>query len=186
MAVASRQRKRLCQRLRAAEARLLARPPVQRRAVRVTRLLPLLLIVTMLIWLAAPAGWLRALTPWVGAAALLCAGIYLGRVILRIGRFYWHHLADVTDSDPAAASLRGALYQTVFVLLGTLLLAAGFFTVSTQLLADGGSALQSRLLWALTVGGMILSLFFGELVTRLIELMEVMLDASDAESEDAS
>ena len=140
-----------------------------------------MLIVTMLIWLAAPAVWLRALTPWVGAAALLCAGIYLGRVILRIGRFYWHHLADANDSDPAAASLRGALYQTVFVLLGTLMLAAGFFAVSTPLLAESGTTLQSRLLWALTVGGMILSLFFGELVTRLIELMETMLEARDEE-----
>ena len=102
-------------------------------------------------------------------------------MILRIGRFYWHHLADANDSDPAAASLRGALYQTVFVLLGTLLLAAGFFAVSTQLLAESGTTLQSRLLWALTVGGMILSLFFGELVTRLIELMETMLEARDEE-----
>lgn len=183
MAVTPGRRRSLRSRLRAAEARLLARPPVQRRSVRVTRLLPLLLIATMLIWLVAPAAWLRALTPWVGAAALLCAGIYLGRVILRIGRFYWRHLADVADSDPAAASLRGALYQTVFVLLGTLLLAAGFFVVSTQLLADAGTALQSRLLWALTVGGMILSLFFGELVTRLIELMDALLVARAEEEQ---
>lgn len=168
-------RHRLRQRLHAVEARILDKPPMPQPAVRVTRILPLMLIGSIALWSFAPVAWLLVLTPWVGALALLCAGIYLARVVLRIGRFYWRHLSDLDHSNPSVQSLRRAVYQTVGVLLATLLLAAGFFVLSAQLLADTEGMRESRLLWALTVGGMVLSLFFGELVTRLIEAMDALL-----------
>lgn len=179
-----RTRDNVSARMRSAEARLLDRPPATTSGARVTRWLPLLMMATIALWTVAPDSWLRTLTPWVGAAALLCAGIYLARVVLRIGRFYWRHLAPHSAESPATLQLRRAVYQTVVVLVATLLLAAGFFVLSTQLLSDSDGALQSRLLWALTVGGMILSLFFGELVTRLIEAMDAML--SDQEARESS
>jgi len=180
-------RRGLRQRLHAMEARILDKPPIAQPAVRVTRVLPLMLIATIALWSFAPVSWLLVLTPWVGAFALLCAGIYLARVVLRIGRFYWRHLSDMDTANASVDSLRRAVYQTVGVLLGTLLLAAGFFVLSMQLLSDTEGMRESRLLWALTVGGMVLSLFFGELVTRLIEAMDALLSerAEGASREDA-
>ncbi|WP_420428921.1 hypothetical protein [Algiphilus sp.] len=175
-----RARRALRQRLQAAEARILDKPASSQPAVRVTRILPLMLIATIALWSFAPVSWLRVLTPWVGAFALLCAGVYLSAVVLRIGRFYWRHLSDLDQPSSSVHSVRRAVYQTVGVLLATLLLAVAFFVLSAQLLADTEGARESRLLWALTVGGMVLSLFFGELVTRLIEAMDALLsDAGD-------
>ena len=171
----ARMRSGLGRRVAVVERRVLDKPPTDTPAVPVTRALPLMLIATIALWTFAPAEWLSTLTPWVGAFALLCAGIYLARVVLRIGRFYWRHLSDMDDANPSVRALRKAVYQTVGVLIGTLLLAAGFFVLSAQLLAETGGVRESRLLWALTVGGMVLSLFFGELVTRLIEAMDALL-----------
>ncbi|AXQ30980.1 hypothetical protein D0B54_20865 [Solimonas sp. K1W22B-7] len=136
------------------------------RPIRFTRWLPILLLISISLWGFAPPSFMRHLTPWVGAAALACAGLYLGRVVLLIGHFSMRHAERL---GPALQALRRALYGMIGVLLGTLSVSAGFFFMSTRVLAQEGNGGEPGLLWGLTMGGMVLSLFFGELVTRLIE-----------------
>jgi len=139
------------------------------RPIRFTRWLPVMLVLSISLWSLAPPAFMRQLTPWGGAAALACAGLYLGRVVLLIGHFSLRHAERF---GPALQSLRGALYGMVGVLLGTLAVSGGFFFMSASVLAQGTAGGEPGLLWGLTVGGLVLSLFFGELVTRLIESVD--------------
>lgn len=137
-----------------------------KQPIRFTRRLPVMLVISIGLWSFAPPSFMRHLTPWVGAAALACAGLYLGRVVLLIGHFSMRHAERL---GPAVVALRRALYGMIGVLLATLAVSAGFFFMSTRVLSHGSAGSEPGLLWGLTIGGMVLSLFFGELVTRLIE-----------------
>lgn len=147
---------------------------------RLTKALPLLLIASLGLWTFASPAFMRMLTPWVGAAALLCAGLFLGRVVLRIGHFSQRHAQRLHGER--LRRLRRGVYKMIYVLVGTVLVAGGFFYLSTSLLTRGGPGAEPGLLWGLTVGGMVLALFFGELVTSLIELVDDVLEGGTEES----
>lgn len=149
---------------------------------RVTRWLPILMVLSISLWIFAPAAFMRQLTPWVGAAALACAGLYLGRVVLRIGHFSMRHAERL---GPAVVALRRALYKMIGVLVATLAVSAGFFFMSTTVLARSTVGSEPGLLWGLTIGGMVLSLFFGELVTELIEGVDEAFTQAAGEDDNA-
>ena len=144
---------------------------------RVSRVLPLMLGVSIALWAFAPATWMRAITPWAGAAALVCAGLYLTRVVARIGHFSNEYAALFGDRHSGAIRrLKSALYKMATVLVGTLLVAGGFFYLSATVLRESTNHGEPGLLWSLTLGGLVLAIFFGEAVTRLIELLEEAME----------
>lgn len=140
---------------------------------RISRVLPIMLGLSIALWALAPANWMRAITPWAGAAALICAGLYLSRVVARIGHFSNEYTARFGSNDGAAIRrLKSALYKMAAVLVGTLIVAGGFFYLSAMVLRESTNPGEPGLLWSLTLGGLVLAIFFGEAVTRLIELLE--------------
>ena len=140
---------------------------------RISRVLPIMLGISIGLWALAPATWMRAITPWAGAAALICAGVYLTRVVARIGHFSNEYAARFGGHDTAAIRrLKSALYKMATVLVGTLIVAGGFFYLSATVLRESTNPGEPGLLWSLTLGGLVLAIFFGEAVTRLIELLE--------------
>ena len=142
------------------------------------RFLPLLFAVSIGLWVFAPPQWMRTLTPFVGALALLCAGLYLSRVVFRIGNFFIQHEEKLGGRKAARVKkLRGAMYKMLFTLFSTMVIAGGFFYLSTRVLEHSAIDGQPGLLWALTVGGMVLALVFGEFVTALIETMDEILSS---------
>lgn len=157
-----------------------------RWGVEITRILPIMFGCSIGLWAFAPLNVLRTLTPYVGAAALICAGLYLFRVLARIGHFSNQYLDSLgTSSAPALKRLKTSLYKMAGVLIGTLIMAAGFFYLSATVLSESETAGQPGLLWTLTIGGLVLSIFFGEAVTRLIEVVEELMEqiaAQDAQN----
>lgn len=140
---------------------------------RVSRVLPVMLGISIALWAFAPPTWMRAITPWAGAAALICAGLYLSRVVARIGHFSNEYAARFGGHDTAAIRrLKGALYKMASVLAGVMIVAGGFFYLSAMVLRESSNPGEPGLLWSLTLGGLVLAIFFGEAVTRLIELLE--------------
>lgn len=166
------------------EQRVYQRLGGQRRlGFKITRILPVVLLLSICGWLLAPPHWMRILTPYAGAAALLCAGIYLTRVVAKVGLFSHRHRALLcTEQQAAFIALKQAIYKMVTVLIGVVIMAGGFFYLSARLLHD--DAVGSPLLWSLPIGGMVLSLFFGETVTRLIEFMDEVLIGLIEDSQD--
>lgn len=157
-----------------------------RWGVEITRILPIVFGLSIGLWAFAPLNVMRTLTPYVGAAALICAGLYLFRVLARIGHFSNQHLDRLAAAGaPGLRRLKTSLYKMAGVLIGTLVMAAGFFYLSATVLAESETAGQPGLLWTLTIGGLVLSIFFGEAVTRLIEVVEELMEqiADGTESE---
>lgn len=144
---------------------------------RVSRVLPIMLGISIALWAFAPATWMRAITPWAGAAALVCAGLYLSRVVARIGHFSNEYAARFGGHDTASIRrLKGALYKMASVLVGIMIVAGGFFYLSATVLRESTNPGEPGLLWSLTLGGLVLAIFFGEAVTRLIELLEESME----------
>ena len=172
-------------------------PEIERRAfarfsrrnrwgVQITRLLPVLLGLSIALWAFAPLQVMRVLTPYVGAAALVCAGLYLFRVLARIGHFSNEHLSALPDSArPALLRLKRSLYKMAYVLIGVLIMAGGYFYLSATMLRETHSLTEPGLLWTLPIGGLVLSIFFGEAVTRLIEVVEEAMEQIAAETDGA-
>ncbi len=153
----------------------------------VTRGLPVLLLVSVALWIFAPVATIRVLTPWVGASALVVAGLYLGRVVLRIGHFYYFHLDRVGDpGTPRFRRLHRAFRQMVSVLFGFAAVAGLFYWMSVAILTRSRMPEEPRLLWALPVGGLVLSLVFGELVTRLLEAVDHLLLSFNPSGDDGA
>lgn len=169
---------RLRIRLHQAGHALLSPPPLSKPAARATRWLPLLLVASLATWLLLPASWLVTLTPPVGTAALICAGLYLGHVMLQVGRYHYHHLGGSSDDASAACRLRAALLRAAWLLAATVVLAAVYLGLATWQLQGPEDAGVARLLWALTVGGMMLSLVVGEVCLRFVESVEHYLHRS--------
>ncbi len=138
---------------------------------KVPRLIPLLLVLSPVVWFIAPDRWGVVLTPWVGALALLLAGLYLGRVVIATGRSCLEHAGGDEMLDAARLrELRTGLLGALSVIVCTLVLAVLFLLAAQRVLA-GGAADVAALLWALCLGGLFLSLFVGELVMRLIDVI---------------
>ncbi|MCK8515125.1 hypothetical protein M0534_02095 [Methylonatrum kenyense] len=138
---------------------------------KVPRLIPLLLVLSPVVWFVAPERWGVVLTPWVGAIALLLAGLYLGRVVIATGRACLEHAArDETLDAARVRELRKGLLGALSVILCTLVLGVVFLLAAKRVLV-GGNAEVAALLWALCLGGLFLSLFVGELVMRLIDVI---------------
>jgi len=166
--------------------RHLTRPliPIVSERVRLTRfVLPSFFVMSVGLWTLAPAEVMRHLTPIVGALALLCAGLNLGRVSWRVYRFSHHHHERLGGrANDRLRRLRRSTFGMIGVLLGTAAMAAGFYYISATVLGDTARAEESRLLWGLTVGGLVLSIVFGELVTHLVEVVDdaiLALERSD-------
>lgn len=138
---------------------------------KVPRLIPLLLVLSPVVWFIAPDRWGIVLTPWVGALALLLAGLYLGRVVIATGRACLEHAArDETLDAARLRELRTGLLGALSVIVCTLVLAVVFLLAAQRVLVTGGAEVAA-LLWALCLGGLFLSLFVGELVMRLIDVI---------------
>jgi|GEM_PF-2285113 len=171
-------RQKLVQRAPELERRAYARfARPNRWGFEITRILPITLGTSIGLWAFAPLKTMRVLTPYVGAAALICAGLYLFRVLARIGHFSNEHLARLPDPGrPSLIRLRRSLYRMAVVLIGTLIMAGCYFYLSATVLAEDRGANEPRLLWTLPIGGLVLSIFFGEAVTRLIEVVEEAME----------
>ncbi len=138
---------------------------------QVPRLIPLLLILSPVVWFIAPDRWGVVLTPWVGSLALLLAGVYLGRVVIATGRACLEHAERRGGIDASAMKeMRTGLLGALSVVVCTLILALVFLLAAERVLTTG-TAEVAALLWALCLGGLFLSLFVGELVMRLIDVI---------------
>ena len=137
---------------------------------RVHRLIPVLFAFSALVWLFAPAGWMAAMTPWVGALALAGAGVYLARVIVVTGRATLDLAAWRGTADRAAIrNLRRALLEALAMAAATVVLGLAFLVLGLRIAADVTDPRVFAALWALCLGGFFLSLFVGELFMRLVD-----------------
>ena len=137
------------------------------------RLLPWLLAFSAAVWVFAPGAWRVAMTPWVGSLALLAAGIYLARVVLAVGRTTGTVLEGRGAArGDAAARLERTVIQALIMAALTLLLGVAFLFVSRALLAPGAAVEYAGLLWALCLGGLLLSLFIGEVILMLVDAVD--------------
>lgn len=137
------------------------------------RLSPAFLLLTLGVWLLAPPAVIPAVTPWIGAAALVGAGVYLARVILVTGRVSLDQATRNGTLDSATVNrIRRGILQAMVMAAGTVALGVAFLVVSLRLLHDGAPATYAGLLWGLCLGGFLLSLFIGELVMRLTDTIE--------------
>ena len=154
----------------------------RKRGFQITRILPVILVISISLWVFAPIEWMRILTPWAGAAALICAGVYLTRVVAKVGLFTHRHKELLEDEHSRALkALNKAIYKMVSVLFGVMLMAGVFFYLSAVMLHQQPSG-SPGLLWTLPIGGLVLSLFFGETVTRLVEFVDEVLVGLIADS----
>ncbi|WP_370300278.1 hypothetical protein [Abyssibacter sp.] len=181
-------RQKIAQRAPELERRAYARFARRSRwGFEVTRVLPILLGTSIGLWAFAPLDTMRLLTPYVGAAALICAGLYLFRVLARIGHFSNEHLARLPEPNrPSLIRLKRSLYKMASVLVGTLIMAGCYFVLSAMVLSEPRGASEPGLLWTLPIGGLVLSIFFGEAVTRLIEVVEETMEQIAASTPPAS
>lgn len=141
----------------------------RRRRLRPTRLLLPLLVCDFGLWSLLPLSSMRLLVPSAGAVALILAGLSLGRVVLRI-----HRMArGSTVADDALMALRKAGIQMALVLLSMLLVTGAYWMTSARVLAVDRRAEVMALLWALPMGGLVLSVCFGELVSRALDVIEL-------------
>lgn len=146
---------------------------------RLTRfVLPTFFVISVGFWAIAPGEVMNRLTPVVGALAVLCAALNLARVVWHIRGFSRRHRA-VLDRTAARrlARLRRSIYSMAGVLLGTATTAGGFYVLAATVLDETAMVLESRLLWLITVGGMVLAVVFGELVTHLVEVVDEAMAA---------
>lgn len=137
------------------------------------RLIPALFLLSAGVWLFASAAWMALLTPWIGSLALAAAGTYLARVVIVTARVSLEeaHRRGTLDIR-AGRRVRSALLQALSMAAGTLLLGLGFLLLSLRIVANGAPLAVTGLLWALCLGGFLLSLFVGELVMRLVDVLE--------------
>ncbi|MFV8835126.1 hypothetical protein [Aquisalimonas sp.] len=144
------------------------------------RLSPLLLALTIGIWLLAPPNAIHTVTPWVGAAALIGAGVYLARIVLVTGRVTLDQAIRNAALTPATViRIRRGVLQAMAMAGGTIALGVAFLVTSLHLLQGGAPASYAALLWGLCLGGFLLSLFIGELVMRLADTIEIRDKAPD-------
>ncbi|SEP11151.1 hypothetical protein [Aquisalimonas asiatica] len=137
------------------------------------RLSPILLALTIGVWLLAPPAAIHAVTPWVGAAALIGAGAYLARIVLVTGRVTLDQATRNGTLTPATVTrIRRGILQAMAMAGGTIALGIAFLVTSLHVLQDGAPAAYAALLWGLCLGGFLLSLYIGELVMRLADTVE--------------
>lgn len=142
---------------------------------RVTALVPVILLTSLALWGFASARLMDGITPWTGAGALLFEGCYLGRVLIRINALCRRHAVDHSPQAEQLRRLRGTVLPALHVLLGTIAFSVVFGHLSQDILGAAHSAHTPRLLWILTIGGLVLSLLFGDLMSRLIDIVELSL-----------
>lgn len=148
---------------------------------RLTRLAaPCFLVGSIALWVIAPAPLMNRITPLAGALALLCAGLYLGSVLLRILRFAdGHHGHLRVNAGQQLARLRKSAYVMTAILLATFAMAVAFYFSAISLLARAQGAEEARLLWMLTLGGLALALGFGKLVIVLVDMVDTAMTRHD-------
>ncbi|MES1942479.1 hypothetical protein PC39_00090 [Salinisphaera sp. PC39] len=152
-------------------------PHVDAERVPLTRfVLPSFFVCSMTLWIVGPAEVVGRLTQVVGALAVLCAGINLCRVAWYVRAFLHRHQTRLDAvAERRLARLRRAIYGMGGVLFGTALCAVGYYIVTAGMLGDTPPAGETRLLWTLTVGGLVLSIVFGELVTHLVGVVDAAM-----------
>lgn len=142
---------------------------------RVTALVPIILACSLALWSFGSSDLMDRITPWIGAGALLFEGCYLGRVVIRIGSLCRRHAAACGSEAEQLRHLRRTVLPALNVLFGTVIFSGVFGHFAQDILSEAHNAATPRLLWVLTIGGLVLALFFGELVTRLIDIVELDL-----------
>lgn len=148
---------------------------------RLTRLAaPAFLVASIVLWLIAPSALMSRITPLAGTVSLLCAGLYLAGVVLRILRFTRHHRERLTaNAGTELARLWKAVYVMTAILVATFAMSAAFYVSATRLLASASGGGEARLLWMLTLGGLALSVGFGRLVIILVDLVDAAMTRID-------
>ena len=145
----------------------------RRGRLRATRLLLPLLACNLCLWSLLPLSEMRQLVPWAGGTRLMLAGLSLGCVVRRV----YQLIQSITSVDgamvAALAALRRACMQMAFVLLSMLLVIAGYWMMSSRVLAKDTSEDVVTLLWALPMGGLVLSVYFADLVSRAVDVIEI-------------
>lgn len=149
-------------------------PFVDAERVPLTRfVLPSFFVISAGLWVLGPPEVMGRVTPVVGALAVLCAGINLFRVAWYIRAFLGRHRTRLDGvAQRRLACLRRSIYGMTGVLFGTAMVSLGFYVVSAGVLGEAAPAGEVRLLWTLTVGGLVLSIVFGELVTHLVAVVD--------------
>ncbi|WP_428310466.1 hypothetical protein [Hydrocarboniphaga sp.] len=142
--------------------------PIAMRGVSPALLLPLLFILSVIVLLLAPKGTTAMLAPTAGAIALLIELLLLARLVFRM------HLAmlQLGEHDPQTqARVRRCLLSAVNVLFGLMIFTLMFYPLSSGVIDASRGSGSARLLWMLTVGGAIVTLAFGQMVSLLLDVV---------------
>lgn len=152
----------------------------------ILRLPPILFLTSATLWALSATDFvppsteqMRHLTPWVGAAALLLQSLYLLRVLLRVTRLY-HAQIERLGGHERLRRLRRVMLPVLNILLGVLIFAIIFCFQSLDAITDSSSVRVTRLLWALTMGGLMLGITLGELISRLLDLVDDLAENTPA------
>jgi hypothetical protein len=143
--------------------------PIAVRGVSPALLLPPFFIASVIVLLIAPKGTTALLTPSVGAIALLIELLFLARLIFRM------HLAllQLRGADlQSKARIRRCLFSAVNVLFGLMIFTLMFYPLSRSVIDATRGSGAARLLWMLTIGGAIVTLAFGQMVSLLLDAVQ--------------
>jgi hypothetical protein len=136
-------------------------------------LLPLLFVISVLVLLVAPKGTTAHWAPLAGALCLAIEFLVLARLVFRI------HLAVLrlrgVETIAVASNqsrVRRCLLSAVNALFGLLVFTLMFYPVSHTVIEAARGSGAARLLWMLTVGGAIVTLAFGQMVSLLLDTLQ--------------
>jgi len=133
--------------------------------------LPLFFGISVLVLLLAPAGTAARWAPAAGTLSLAVQLLYLARLVFRI------HLALLRmhragTANRCTARLRRCLFPAINSLFGMLVFTLMFYPLAQAVIGAHPSSGAARLLWLLTVGGAIVTLAFGQMVSLLLDAVE--------------
>ena len=135
-------------------------------------LLPLFFVASVIVLLIAPRGTTAMLAPIAGAIALLIELLFLARLVFRM------HLALLRlgqDNPQIKARIRRCLLSAVNVLFGLAIFSLMFYPLSRGVIDASRGSGTARLLWMLTIGGALVTLAFGQMVSLLLDVVQQKL-----------
>lgn len=146
--------------------------------VNLTRfVMPVFGIIVVALWIGMPAPVLRELTPWVGGGALLCIAVILHRVTNQIRHFAARHAAHWGGQEnQLMRRMERSLFKMITVLMATVIVSAVFYYLAAVSVAGKAEVMELRIFWMLTIGGLAVTIYFGELVSRLLVLIDESLE----------
>ena len=141
----------------------------------VSIVLPVLLVLSVFVLFVAPSGTPERLVPIIGTLGLFIECLYLTHLAFRIYHCLLHRRPRKADL-PALwpQQLRRSMLPALYALIGFWVFALLFYPVAHKVtLASAAGSGVGALLWLLSVGAAIVGLAFGQLVSLMLDVIQL-------------